>query len=275
MPIVLDNITVSYHSVPAVHHAYARFETGSTWAIFGPNGAGKSTLLKAVMRLLPCDTGQVHWQGLARRDLAYLPQQSEIDRTLPLTVFELVALGLWHELGLFGGLNAPQRERVHQALQRVGMSAHAGQQIGALSTGQFQRVLFARMLVQDARFLLLDEPFSAMDAQTTHALLNVLHTCVAAGKGVIAVVHDREQALQHFTHTLLLAREVIASGLSAEVLTPACLQQAAGFRQDPDTRDEWCTAQPDPDTSGAHSHAAAHHQRHDHLHDHASPHQEH
>ena len=84
MPLVLDNITVSYRSVPAVHHVYARFEEGSSWAIFGPNGAGKSTLLKAMMRLLPIDTGSVQWQGVERRDLAYLPQLAEIDRTLPM-----------------------------------------------------------------------------------------------------------------------------------------------------------------------------------------------
>ena len=195
MAIVLDNITVSYRSVPAVHHAYARFEPGSSWAIFGPNGAGKSTLLKAVMRLLPCDTGSVQWQGLQRRDLAYLPQQAEIDRSLPMTVAELTALGLWHELGAFGGICRAQRARVLQALEQVGMAAFAQRQIAALSRGQFQRVLFARMLVQDARFLLLDEPFNAMDAYTTQSLLMLLRQCQQQGKGIIAVVHDAAQPL--------------------------------------------------------------------------------
>ena len=244
MPLVLDNITVSYRRVPAVHHVYARFEKGSSWAIFGPNGAGKSTLLKAMMRLLPIDTGSVQWQGVERRDLAYLPQLAEIDRTLPMSVFELTALGLWHEMGSFGGLRPKQRQRVHQALERVGMDAQAQRPIAALSSGQFQRVLFARMLVQEARFLLLDEPFNAMDAHTTHALLHVLRDCVAAGKGVIAVVHDREQARTRFDNTLLLAREVVASGPSMHVLTQANLHQADGFRQEV-RADEWCDVQPD------------------------------
>ena len=244
MPLVLDNITVSYRSVPAVHHVYARVDEGSSWAIFGPNGAGKSTLLKAMMRLLPIDTGTVHWQGLQRHDLAYLPQLAEIDRTLPMSVFELTALGLWHEMGSFGGLRPQQRARVHEALERVGMSAQAQRPIAALSSGQFQRVLFARMLVQQARFLLLDEPFNAMDAHTTQALLQVLRDCVAAGKGVIAVVHDREQARSQFDNTLLLAREVVASGPSRQVLTPGNLHQADGFRQEV-RADEWCDVQPE------------------------------
>lgn len=254
MPLVLDNITVSYRSVPAVHHVYARFEEGSSWAVFGPNGAGKSTLLKAMMRLLPIDTGSVQWQGLQRRDLAYLPQQSEIDRTLPMSVLELTALGLWHEMGAFGGLRAPQRRRVLQALERVGMAAQAQRPIAALSSGQFQRVLFARMLVQEARFLLLDEPFNAMDAHTTQALMQVLRDCVAAGKGVIAVVHDREQARTRFDNTLLLAREVVASGPSPTVLTPEHLQLADGFRQEVRT-DEWCQVQPEQIHPHPHSHS--------------------
>ena len=263
MAIVLDNITVSYRSVPAVHHAYARFEPGSSWAIFGPNGAGKSTLLKAVMRLLPCDTGSVQWQGLQRRDLAYLPQQAEIDRSLPMTVAELTALGLWHELGAFGGIRRAQRVRVLQALEQVGMAAFAQRQIAALSRGQFQRVLFARMLVQDARFLLLDEPFNAMDAYTTQSLLMLLRQCQQQGKGIIAVVHDAAQARQWFDQALLLAREVMACGPAQQVLSDTNLQRASSFRQDTATDDEWCRVQPE---QISHGHV------HDHDHDHAHAH---
>ena len=258
MAIVLDNITVSYRSVPAVHHAYARFEPGSSWAIFGPNGAGKSTLLKAVMRLLPCDTGSVQWQGLQRRDLAYLPQQAEIDRSLPMTVAEL-----WHELGAFGGICRAQRARVLQALEQVGMAAFAQRQIAALSRGQFQRVLFARMLVQDARFLLLDEPFNAMDAYTTQSLLMLLRQCQQQGKGIIAVVHDAAQARQWFDQALLLAREVMACGPAQQVLSDTNLQRASSFRQDTATDDEWCRVQPE---QIGHGHV------HDHDHDHAHAH---
>ena len=255
MPIVVDNVTCSYRSVPAVHHACVCFEEGQSWAIVGPNGAGKSTLLKALMRLLPADTGVVRWEQLQRKDLAYLPQQSEIDRSFPISVFDLVALGLWHERGLWGRMQATQRTRIMQALERVGMDSFAQRPIAALSSGQFQRVLFARLLVQNARFLLLDEPFNAMDARTTEALLKVLDECVQQGKGVIAVVHDREQARTRFDHALLIAREVIASGRAADVLSASNLQQADRMLQSTSSEDGWCDMEQAPH---GHHHGDAH-----------------
>ena len=190
MSIIVDNLTVSYRSRPAVHHVSAEFADQSMWAVFGPNGAGKSTLLKAVMGLQKADTGCVRRIGLKRGDIAYLPQQSETDRSQPMTVFELAAMGLWYEIGFFGRVNAGQRQRVFDALERVEMADFAERQIAHLSNGQFQRVLFARMLVQDAKFLLLDEPFNAVDAKTTYALLEVLAACHTEGRAVIAVLHD-------------------------------------------------------------------------------------
>ena len=151
MSIVIRNLTVSYQSRPAVHHVDMTFADGCMYAVFGPNGAGKSTLLKAIMGLLK-HTGSVEWQNLSRGDIAYLPQQSDIDRSQPLTVFELTAMGLWYEIGFFGRLTAAQRERVHHALARVEMADFAHRHISDLSNGQFQRVLFARMLVQNAQF---------------------------------------------------------------------------------------------------------------------------
>ena len=161
--IEIDNLTVSYRGgCPAVHHLSAEFAAGTMCAVFGPNGAGKSTLLKAVMGLIRCNTGSVRHRNLARRDIAYLPQQSDIDRSQPMTVFELAAMGLWYEIGFFGRVSAEQRRRVQAALERVEMAEFANRGISELSNGQFQRVLFARMLVQNARFLLLDEPFNAV-----------------------------------------------------------------------------------------------------------------
>ncbi len=241
MSIVLENLTISYQRKPAVHHIDMRFETGAMWAVFGPNGAGKSTLLKSVMGLLKPDTGRVVWQNLQRRDIAYLPQQSEIDRSQPMTVFELAAMGLWYEIGFFGRVNAAQRARVHEALARVGMQDFAGRQIGHLSNGQFQRVLFARMLAQEAKFLLLDEPFNAVDAKTTYALLDVLRRCNQAGQAVVAVLHDYEQVRAYFPNTLLVAREKIAAGKTEEVLSERFLQQANAAMQVGEEAD-WCAA---------------------------------
>ncbi len=239
MSIDIHNLTVSYQRKPAVHHLTMRFGEGEMWAIFGPNGAGKSTMLKAVMRLLAADAGKVEWQGLQRRDLAYLPQQSDIDRSQPMTVGELTAMGLWYEIGFFGRVTAAQKARVQEALARVGMADFADRQIGRLSNGQFQRVLFARMLVQNAKFLLLDEPFNAVDAKTTYALLEVLRECHQSGQAVLAVLHDYEQVRAYFPNTLLIAREKIAAGPTETVLVEQWLQQANQAMSVSDT-DQWC-----------------------------------
>ncbi len=237
--LVLDNLTVSYRSRPAVHHIDMVFEEGCMYAVFGPNGAGKSTLLKAVMRLLPCSTGAVHWRNLQRCDIAYLSQQSDIDRSQPMTVFELAAMGLWYEIGFFGRVAAPLQERVQAALSRVGMAGLGDRMIAELSNGQFQRVLLARTLVQNAQFLLLDEPFNAVDAKTTYALLDVLRQEHQAGRAVIAVLHDYEQVRAYFPNTFLMAKEKIAAGRTEEVLCGELLQKANELAQSGE-EDEWC-----------------------------------
>jgi len=239
MSIVVENLTVSYQRRPVVHHVDMVFEDGKMWTIFGPNGAGKSTLLKAIMGLQKTDTGSVRYENMARKDIAYLPQQSDIDRSQPMTVFELAAMGLWYEIGFFGRVNAVQKKRVMAALERVEMQDFATRQIAHLSNGQFQRVLFARMLVQNAKFLLLDEPFNAVDARTTYALLEVLRQCHQDGQAVIAVLHDYEQVRAYFANTLLLAREKVTAGATENVLTDEFLAQANRMMQKQEAAD-WC-----------------------------------
>ncbi|CUA84287.1 ABC-type Mn2+/Zn2+ transport system, ATPase component [Gulbenkiania indica] len=227
MSLRLNNLTVSYQRHPAVHHVSGQFAPGRATAIFGPNGAGKSTLLKTMMGLLKPDSGSVELAGFARRDIAYLPQQSEIDRSLPVSVSDLVATGLWHSTGLFGQVTHAGRGRVADALAAVGLKDFAARPINALSSGQFQRVLFARILTQDARLILLDEPFNAVDARTTFDLLELIRHWQEEGRTVIAVLHDYEQVRAYFPHTLLLAREVVAWGETASVLTDDNLRRAA------------------------------------------------
>lgn len=239
MNILVENLTVSYQARPAIHHIDMTFPAGCMYAIFGPNGAGKSTLLKAIMGLLRHNTGTVQWQNLQRRDIAYLPQQSDVDRSQPMSVFELVAMGLWYEIGFFGRVSAEQRQRVQAALNRVEMGDFAQRAISELSNGQFQRILLARMLVQNAQFLLLDEPFNAVDAKTTYALLEVLRQENHNGKAVIAVLHDYEQVRAYFPHTFLIAREKVACGTTEDVLCDELLRKANALAQAADD-DAWC-----------------------------------
>lgn len=239
MSIIVNNLTVSYHTRPAIHHINMTFDDGCMYAIFGPNGAGKSTLLKAIMGLIRYNTGSVIFENLTRHQIAYLPQQSDIDRSQPMSVFELAAMGLWYEIGFFGSLNKEQHQRVEMALTRVGMAEFADRNINALSNGQFQRVLFARILVQNARFLLLDEPFNAVDAKTTYTLLEVLRQEHLQGKAIIAVLHDYEQVRAFFSHTLLIAREKVACGKTEDILCDELLLKANHLAQIAED-DEWC-----------------------------------
>lgn len=241
MGIHINNLTISYRNRPAVHHLDISFQHNEMWAIFGPNGAGKSTLLKGIVGLLKPDTGTIVFDQLTRNQIAYLPQQSEIDRSQPMSVYELTAMGLWYEIGFFGGVRATQHQRIQAALATVEMLDFAKRPISQLSNGQFQRVLFARMLVQDAKFLLLDEPFNAVDAKTTYLLLKILSRYHTENHcSIIAVLHDYEQVHAYFPKTLLLAKEKIIAGKTEQVLTESWLERANQFMQQQES-DDWCT----------------------------------
>lgn len=224
--IELRNLTVAYRGHPAVHHVSGCFEPGSLTAIVGPNGAGKSSLLGAIAgRLVPAQ-GQVALQGSARQCMAWLPQQAQIDRSVPLEVADLVLLGAWGEMGSTRAVTPDLLQRVDTALAAVGLAGFQHRLIGELSAGQLQRALFARVLLQDAPVILLDEPFNAIDARTTADLLAVVARWHAESRTVIAVLHDLAQVRAHFDRTLLLARRCIAWGPTAEVLSAEHLMQA-------------------------------------------------
>lgn len=200
-------------------------EQGSLTAVVGANGAGKSTLLKAMLGLVPIAGGRVDLH-LPRQRIAYLPQQCAIERGFPMLARDCVLLGAWQRVGLFARVPAGLQARVDQALDAVGMAALAQCAIGALSAGQFQRLLFARLIVQDADLMLLDEPFNAIDAATTALLLSLINAWHAQGRTVLAVLHDHAQVRAHFPQTLLLARRVLAWGETGTVLSQANLHQA-------------------------------------------------
>jgi zinc/manganese transport system ATP-binding protein len=227
-----------------VHHVSCRFEPGSLTAVIGPNGAGKSSLLDALTGRVQPTTGHVRLGGLARRGLAYMPQQSGIDRSFPLGVLDVVMLGAWPQLGWFRGASPAQRESALHALTSVGLAGFEHRLISELSVGQFQRVLFARVLMQDAAVILLDEPFNAIDTRTTADLMRLVQHWHAEGRTVIAVLHDLAQVREHFPHTLLLARECVAHGSTAEVLVPTHLQRAQQMAQDWDENADWCAVAP-------------------------------
>jgi zinc/manganese transport system ATP-binding protein len=220
------DVTLGYDRHPAVHHLDGEVAAGALLAIIGPNGAGKSTLFRGLVGLLKPLAGSILTGGLDVHDIAYLPQTVEIDRSFPISVFDFVGTGLWRSTGLFGGLGRDARDRIAQALGAVGLSGFENRTIGTLSGGQMQRMLFARVLLQDARLIVLDEPFNAVDAKTSADLLALVQRWHAEKRTVLAALHDMDLVRAYFPETLLLARGKVAWGSTAEVLTAANLLEA-------------------------------------------------
>jgi zinc/manganese transport system ATP-binding protein len=241
-PIRFDNVTVAYHRHPAVHHVSGSFAPGSLTAIAGPNGAGKSTLLKALMGELPLAGGSIDRGGLSSYEFGYLPQAAEIDRHFPLTVADTVMLGAWRAIGGFRAMTPAKAAEAAQAIKAVGLEGFERRPIGSLSVGEFQRVLFARLLLQDARIIILDEPFTAIDARTARDLLQIIRRWHQDGRTVIAVLHDFDRIQLHFPQTLLLARETIDWGPTATSLSPANLLRARAMAENWDDDASVCAA---------------------------------
>ena len=237
--IHFHNLTLGYDRHPVIHHLHGEVAAGSLLAVIGPNGGGKSTLLKGILGQLAPLGGEIQL-GVAREEIGYLPQQSRIDRQFPITVREVVAMGLWRHCGLFGRLAHSQRARVDAALERVGLENMAESRLEALSGGQLQRALFARLWLQESRLMLLDEPFSAIDSHTTEDLLGLLHEWQQEGRTVLAVLHDMTQVSRHFPESLLLAREVIAWGETSSVVCEENLSRARRLPLAPDPQAITC-----------------------------------
>ena len=224
--LVFRDLTLGYDRHPAVHHLSGSVDAGALVAVVGPNGAGKSTLFKGIVGALAPLSGRIDLNGLRRLDIAYLPQVADIDRSFPIGVYDMVAMGLWRTTGLFGGIGAKERDKIHHAIAAVGLTGFEERPIGSLSGGQMQRVLFARLLLQEARLIVLDEPFSAIDAKTVTDLLDLVQRWHGENRTVLAALHDLDLVRAHFPEALLLAREPVAWGPTRDVLTPENLLEA-------------------------------------------------
>jgi zinc/manganese transport system ATP-binding protein len=234
------NLTLGYDRHPAVHHLDGAVRQGSLTAVVGPNGAGKSTLFKGVVGALKPLAGRIERNGVRPQDIAYLPQVVEIDRSFPINVYDMVAMGLWRSKGLFGGIGRNERDNVEHAIAAVGLTGFEQRPVGTLSGGQMQRMLFARLLLQDARVIVLDEPFNAIDAKTSADLVALVRRWHAEERTVLAALHDLELVKANFPEALLLAREPVAWGKTAEVLTPENMTTARRMCEAFDEQAEAC-----------------------------------
>jgi zinc/manganese transport system ATP-binding protein len=220
------DLTLGYDRHPAVHHLDGPIETGALVAVVGPYGAGKSTLFKGIVGAIKPLAGRIERNGVAPQEIAYLPQAAEIDRSFPINVYDLVAMGLWRRAGSFGGLGQNRRDEVERAIAAVALTGFEDRAIATLSGGQMQRMLFARLLLQDARVIVLDEPFNAVDVKTSADLFALVQRWHGERRTVLTAMHDIDFVRAHFPETLLLAREPVAWGNTATVLTPENLLAA-------------------------------------------------
>ena len=224
--LALRDVTLGYDRHPAVHHLAGEVAPGALLAVIGPNGAGKSTLFRGLVGIVKPLSGTIALSNLDARDIAYLPQIAEIDRSFPISVFDFVGTGLWRATGIFRGIGRKGRETIARALAAVGLTGFENRGIGTLSGGQMQRMLFARVLLQDAPLIVLDEPFNAIDARTVGDLLALCKQWHGEGRTVIAALHDMDLVRANFPETLLLAREPMAWGATLDVLTSENLAEA-------------------------------------------------
>jgi len=245
-----SDLTLGYGGHPAVHHLTGTLGKGSLTAVVGANGSGKSTLMKGIVGLLKPMTGSC--TVMAGTRIAYLPQQSELDRSFPARVIDLVSLGLWPRRGLLGRHRDQDREAVAKALMGVGLEGFDKRPLDTLSGGQLQRTMFARVLVQDADLVLLDEPFNAIDARTVGDLVALIKRWHGEQRTVLVVVHDLDLVREHFPDALLLARRPVAWGDARKVLASDNLLRARRFHEAWDDNAPWC----EPEELHPHDHAA-------------------
>jgi len=234
IPLSIQDLTVAWHRRPVIWDVEFDVSPGRLVGIVGPNGAGKSTLLKAVMDLVPKASGRVEIFGRpwreSRQRVGYVPQRESVDWDFPVSVLDVVTMGLYGRIGWFGRVRRVHREAARRALEQVGIGELADRQISQLSGGQQQRTFLARALVQEADLYLMDEPFAAVDAATEQAIVGILRSMRAAGRTAVVIHHDLHTVPDYFDSVVLLNMRVVAEGPTHEVFTRENLERTYGGR---------------------------------------------
>ncbi|MFY2826535.1 metal ABC transporter ATP-binding protein [Ruegeria sp. MALMAid1280] len=216
----IRDLTLGYRDLTLFRRLSMDVEAGTTLAVLGANGSGKSTFVKMLLGLIDPLSGSVDWPQGRPREIGYLAQMTEFDRRFPIRVRDLAAMGAWRGFGLRSGLDNAARDRMTAALDEAGVLDIADRPLHMLSGGQLQRALFARVIMQDAPLVLLDEPFAAVDQHTEAHLLSIIERWRGEGRAVVLVVHDLSSVLDHCSHALLLGGQEATYGKVSDVLTP-------------------------------------------------------
>ena len=232
--IDIENVTVAYHGKVALHSASLQLQPGTICGLVGMNGAGKSTLFKAIMGFVRPNTGRVLINGLPIRKVqkrnlvAYVPQSEEVDWNFPVNVYEVVMMGCYGYMNLLRIPGAIDKQAVRESLERVEMWQMRDRQIGELSGGQKKRTFFARALTQQAKVLLLDEPFAGVDIKTEKMMINLLMELRQTGHIILVSTHDLESITTFCDQVVLINRSILAYGNTSEVFTEENLSRTFG-----------------------------------------------
>lgn len=231
-PLWVNDLTVAYHRKPVLWDVDLDLPEGKLIAVVGPNGAGKSTLIKAVLGLVTRASGAVSIYGrsyeLQRHLVGYVPQRESVDWDFPVNAMDVVAMGLYRQIGWFKPVTKKHQRKAIEELEKVGMAAYAKRQISQLSGGQQQRVFLARALAQDARLYFMDEPFAGVDVATERAIIALLKELKSSGKTCIVVHHDLQTVPTYFDHVVLLNMRVVDAGPIDSVFTEENLKKTYG-----------------------------------------------
>ena len=229
--IEMKNLSVSYQGQLALEPTSLTIKGPTITGILGPNGAGKSTLIKGMLGIVESE-GQTFLDRKPMKQelskIAYVEQKIHIDYNFPIKVKECVSLGLYPKIKLFQRLKASDWEKVARALKIVGLEDFAERQISQLSGGQFQRVLIARCLVQEAKYIFLDEPFVGIDSVSEEIIMKTLRQLRKAGKTILIVHHDLSKVVAYFDQVLLLNKKVVAFGSTESTFTKENMQKTYG-----------------------------------------------
>ena len=229
--IEIKNLTVTYKDTPALDNINVTLSNSKIIGIVGPNGAGKSTLIKAVLNIIS-SKGIIKIDDKLSKDqlgsVAYVEQKINIDYNFPIKVRECVSLGIYPKIGLFKNLNKHDWQKVDGALKLVGLEEFSNRQISELSGGQFQRVLIARCLVQEAKYIFLDEPFIGIDSVSEEIIMNTLRKLRDNGHTILIVHHDLRKVHAYFDEVLLLNKKLISYGSTKETFTRENLTNTYG-----------------------------------------------
>lgn len=236
----IDQLSVRRGERPVLQDVSFSLTAGTDVAIIGPNGAGKSTLVQAILGILPCEEGRIKLLGQSlvkgqvpsavRNQVAYLPQNFLVDRRIPLTVGELVALG-WDKLGfqLPWTKAKARRQAVQSALERVGAGHLARQFISDLSGGQTKRVLLAYCLVRSRQLLILDEAPAGLDVRGEADFYRLLYALKAEqGWTILQISHDLDMVRRHCDRVICLNRRLLCQGVPETTLAPDNLSATYG-----------------------------------------------